>query len=64
MPSTSNYDKLKAAKVFDDEGQMAAQQKTQLETLSNQEVKALIDIKAKLDKFEWPVKGTVKPTML
>ncbi|KWV60240.1 hypothetical protein AS026_00080 [Rhizobium altiplani] len=62
--ASANYDKLKQAKVFDDEQQMADEQKKQLEDLTPQEVKALIDIKAKLDKFEWPIKTVKKPTML
>ncbi|MBD9451039.1 hypothetical protein IB244_05560 [Rhizobium sp. RHZ02] len=62
--ASANYDKLKQAKVFDDEQQMADEQKKQLEDLTSQEVKALIDIKAKLDKFEWPIKTVKKPTML
>lgn len=62
--ASANYEKLKKAKVFDDEQQMADEQKKQLEDLTPQEVKALIDIKAKLDKFEWPIKTVKKPTML
>lgn len=62
--ASANYEKLKQAKVFDDEQQMADEQKKQLEDLTSQEVKALIDIKAKLDKFEWPIKTVKKPTML
>ncbi|MEK1871633.1 MAG: aroma-sacti cluster domain-containing protein [Rhizobium altiplani] len=62
--ASANYEKLKQAKVFDDEQQMADEQKKQLEDLTPQEVKALIDIKAKLDKFEWPIKTVKKPTML
>jgi hypothetical protein len=56
--------KLQAAGILHEDHGLSDAQIKQLESLSEDEISALVDIKKKLTKFDWPL-GTVvvKPQM-
>ena len=59
----TNYDLLKKEGIFDGGQSLAPEQQQQLEDLTYEEVQALISIKKKLSKFDWPIQNVVLPRM-
>jgi hypothetical protein len=59
----TNYDLLKGADIIDDGKGLTDEQRQQLEDLSPDEIQALIAIKKKLSKFNWPIQTIIMPRM-
>lgn len=59
----TNYDLLNDEGIFDGGENLTPEQKQQIEDLTNDEVQALIAIKKKLSKFDWPIQNIVLPRM-
>jgi hypothetical protein len=59
----TNYDLLKNAGIFDGGDELTPEQQQELENLSADEVQALISIKKKLTKFDWPIRHIVRARM-
>lgn len=51
----ANTQKLKDAEILDEDG-LTDEQKRHIETLTDAEIDALIQIKKKLPSFDWPIK--------